>query len=214
MSPNRFNKLKNLYIMYPGATGGNHLQNMVSLCDEFNKLFESKNYELDLLTLYKNVEAKYAVDLKTKLHAKKAHFGQYHNGFDRINFIENNKKNVAAGHSDDYWEGIKYNRIPHLYDSMWIVVAFPKKNSIPYKRALLGGWWPQTPKDYSWPFLHNATIIADDNNGFYMYPELLFTSNGSDYFRNLLIENFGITLPKIADEIHKIWFSWMEDLTI
>lgn len=218
MNPDRFLELQNLHIVYPGAAGGNHIQNMISLCSEFDNLFESVNpYEDELLLAYKKVnDLEFNKDMApnhpARLHSRKAHFSKYHEGFSGLFNNPSNKKMVIAGHCHDYFEAIDKNTIPNIHNNMWIIVLFPKENSIPYRRACKGGWWPQNQSEYNWPYFCNRLYLADDNNGFTLQPELLFTATGSQYLRELLLQNFGIVLPELADKLHEIWYSWMKDI--
>lgn len=218
----RFNELDNLHIVYPGASGGNHLKNMISLCNEFEPNFVSDNYEQELLNLYIEqnkiwieVREVYDKDVSKQLNSAKAHFSTYHQSFDAIDFTQpTDKKLIIAGHFHDYYSAIENDLIKKIETAIWIILPFPKKNSIPYLRAMRGGWWPQHEHNYVWPFsisTNSTSIIkVDDNNGFKLQPELLFTESGSQYLRELLSTHFNISLPKFADNLHEIWYNWMK----
>ena len=54
----KFEKAKYFYVIYPGACGGNHVCNMISLCSEFNPRVDLPNYKEWLIKKYKQVPFK------------------------------------------------------------------------------------------------------------------------------------------------------------
>lgn len=116
VSVENFKKAKYLYVVYPGATGGNHVCNMISLCAGFEPRVHKNNYKQWLVKKYKRV------DYKLK-----------------------HPKFVNA----------------HVDDSIY-------------------------------------------------HTDKLFSPEGSQHLRELLKERFDLDLPPEADEMHEMWFTWMQ----
>ena len=201
---------KNLCVLYPGGTGGNHLANLISLCEGFSSRFTSNNYAIDLLQMYKEMPVPF-IDEKDKLllvTGLKAHFGD-ESGFSRLLKSEppgSEQITVANGHIGDLYGVLK--SAPNVFaDSVWLVIPSPAdKNSIVYKRILASEYFPIKDERYTLPF---ADLINTDN-GILFDSELFCSETGVDYLRTLLLDVFNVTLPDTANEIHGIWFNWMK----
>lgn len=220
MSPEVFKKSKHLFVVYPGGCGGNHLANMLSLCDEFKS---SCGYE-ELLNEYKKTTDTLLMLGNSGI---KAHFSESHL-IENLQDVEykrsllaevTDKVNIFIGHQQHYFTETKStDPVTGFDDKIWIVFSFPSEGSIPYNRMIKSGYHPCHTKEYAWPYrTHHSNYyyhLANDNNGFYFDTEKFFTPDGSIYLREMVLTNFGVVLPKTADILHSMWYKWMEYVAI
>jgi len=215
MSPDLLKKAKYLFVVYPGGCGGNHLANMLSLCDEFKS---TSSYE-QLLKQYKKIDIFFSNTTNPNI---KAHFSDIHlvqnlEDTDYRNKIideQNNEINIFIGHHQHYFMDESKDFVKYFDDKIWIVFSFPNTDSIPHKRLIKSEYYPCHIEHYMWPY---KTYIsdsyyhsADDSNGFYFDTEKFFTAEGCQYLREMLLSNFGVILPETADILHSMWYKWME----
>lgn len=215
--------MKNLLIVFPGGCGGNHLANLISLNNKFTPLFKSNDYHNDMLNHYKKL---INYPIKTYMggrlgiravHGVKAHFSEYHHldqlyteqGFDQI--LNNKTINILMGHNHCFQtaesKGLLITKLP---EKSWIVMSYPKENSLPYKRINLYQFNPR-PEVYTFPFYIKETeprselAYADESNGIFIDTEKFFLY-GCEYINEELTK-FNIELPALAQELHEIWMN-------
>lgn len=203
---------KFLVIIFPGGTGGNHLQNMISLCANFNSVFTSENYFKDLLEFYTNIGNSLDVKMKyVKFHPITQPNLTILNDLNYKQFIEkSNKKTVLIGHNHCLQDAIENKYFVNFEDTVFMVVNWPNTlNSIVGNRIRGGKFWPQHDKVYKLPYECPGSVphfVVNYSNGFTCDPLKLFRSNGSKYLRKILAENLNLNLPKEADDLHDIWY--------
>lgn len=207
---------KNLCIVYPGATGGNHLANMLSLCDEFNALgyHISKQH-----MMYKYIQFDKLVNTSMPPNALKAHFSLFTNlAWIKDDEIYQKKlvsieKNLFHGHTHDYHSACQTRRFQKFTHFAWLILTYPEPDSIVFKRKQAMGMIGDDPDLYTLPYtphpLLATNIIADETNSVIVKSENIFSIDGIDYFADLIKQNFDITMPNICKDLHKLWFKWI-----
>lgn len=221
--------MKNLFIVYPGGCGGNHLANIISTNSKFTPLFDSENYHNDLLVKYKEVfqtvpTKGYQHTGTPHVHHFKSHFSKHTNLeqlHDELMFnqlCENKTVNILMGHEHCFEQAeVKLRLISKVPDPFWLVLNFPKIDSIPYNRIKLYGLTPR-PERYTFPFnctMYKGNVYASSNleNSILIETEELFTDYGVDYVREKLYK-LDIEIPSIADELHKLWFNKLQEILV
>ena len=222
MLTEQFAKSKYLVIVFPGGCGGNHIQNMISLLPNFNKVFDSSNYYSDLLNLYTNINPdQYLHKKNTDTVGIQAHFGKFSNltGLKDKNFVDNmrmsDKKTILIAHDQCIHLAIKEKVFVNFEDCVWIVVTWPQtKDCFVHRRIMYRNHWPQQTYRYTFPYLVPTTFnYVDCNRGFALDPIKIFSVNGSHYLRKKLYDYLNLELPIEADKLHKIWFQEQEYFT-
>jgi len=212
---------KNLVINFPGGCGGNHMANMISLNSKFTPRFITKrNYVSDMLNNYRNMPYKSMLNKTIYAHFFET-FGldNLRNPLLKNKLLTNSTINIHTGHwfhfmanpDNDVDEITK-----ELTEVKWIVVKWPKPDAIQHKRISKLEMPTAKPEFYKWPFKTECSnpnfAEANDSNGFFFDSDLLFCKDGSHNLRQALKEKFQIDLHPAADEIHDIWYSWVNYL--
>jgi hypothetical protein len=213
--------MKNLLIVYPGGCGGNHLSNLISTHKKFNKFFDSTNYLSDLLAHYErlhnvklSVEFKNTIKDETKFEAKgiNCHFSEtYILNKNSLDTLSKDHINILAQHDHAYYElETDYQLISKIPKPFWIVMSFPKQNTIPYQRIKLCEFTPRSDR-YTFPFYCIGSgqpahyPKADYSNGAYLNTEDFFTESGYQLVEDIL----KINLPIEAKQMHHLWYNKM-----
>lgn len=216
MTPEVFNKSKNLFIAFTGGAGGNHVANMLSLCPEFSPRFQHKHYKEILIHSYQRAT-------REKINAN-AHFYQYFNGIEntsgfkneeqRTFLLNNQHRNILIGHFHQWVEVFEKGLERDFNNVIWMIFTMPSLNSLGGKRLLNKGYGFPDPKKYNIPFVpnFNKSPIVTKDTAFLFDTDILFTDQGSQYLRECVATYFGIELPVEADLLHREWISWMKDL--
>jgi hypothetical protein len=228
-------KFSNIFLLYPSFAGGNHLANLISLCHNVEPSW------LDADALLK----KY-IDISRPGATKVNHGGliAHHNNInifeskiDRV-FIhydqlirqqEEGYINIIQGHHHSFRKLIiNLEYIAALKDIKWLVIKYPSKDSLGYKRLQIEkrgvdlleneeSIYNDVVKfDTSLPapsHLHHVTEVFNffpGNNSITIDSDRYFTYDGSKYIREILKSYFGLELPKIADRIHRLWIDMIE----
>lgn len=121
-----------LILVFPPGCGGNHLSNLLSLSDVFQKRFVSYNYFIELQERYNS---------KNK---GNHHFGKLEN-LRNVDwketyryFVENNGVPIICCHAVEYYNFLNNNLGEITFDSYSnshiLLFSFPEENSIAYKR--------------------------------------------------------------------------------
>lgn len=211
--------MKNLLIVFPGGCGGNHLANLISFNNKFTPRFKSSNYHQELLNQYKEIFSRSLIDEHGQLfenpHGITAHFSKYHH-LDQLKknsilkqILNSKTINILIGHEHDYEEFAMrekiLNKIPNPF---WIVMSYPKINSIPYNRIQLYKFTPK-PEKYTYPyyvFKHDKDApVLDESNSLLFETEKFFAIDGCDYIKNQLTK-INVELHDLAYEIHDLWY--------
>lgn len=209
MLAQKFKKSKYLIVVFPGGTGGNHIQNMISLSPVFNKLFPSNSYYNDLLYNYNGLKDSVNPAGVT------AHFNPHPNlyGLEDEKYRDfistSDKKTILVGHNHCIQDYVQRKLFVDFRDCVWMIVNWPQTTDcLVYKRIEAGNYLPQFSELYKFPYLVPTSMhyYIDDSRGFNIDPIKIFAANGSDYLRKMLREKLDLELPKEADNLHKIWF--------
>jgi hypothetical protein len=210
------NELKNLFILHPGGTGGNHLANLISLIPIFEPRLEKfeGDYQQEFLKLYERfVNTEFLHHHPTQVHTMKAHFLTNHglNGLDdkthRQQLLSNKRINILTGH----WHCFDTSNLSDFTNHAWLIMSFPKEGSLAYKRIRVYDFWPQKKFLYNSPYLFNHPVINNDNS-VEIDTDMFFQDSGSEYLRQLLKQHYGLELPAVADEMHSKWIYGLKKL--
>ena len=213
MLPATFDQIKTLCIVFPGAAGGHHLANLISCCNEFIQY----HTPAELLDLYAKhdqyLEMYIPYPNKVSVQDYKAHFFDLNHYFvDKIDSpeypIDSDKVDIIAGHTHMFHA--KQSILNKIPNPAWIMMSWPNDNTLPGIRRIKMNSQNQVQRTYHWPntYIQHTNSPCDDY-GFNLNTEQFWTKEGSNYLRELLLTNFGIHLPAVADNIHAIWWSWM-----
>lgn len=209
----------NLFVVFPGAAGGNHLLNIISLSSKFTKrIAYTTDYQTELLNVYRDRS-----DLIKKTgNYKKAHFTYEDLSVPAIEIQSeyNNKQDPAliklfSAHQHMLYE---WGHLPNLTDnSFFLLMTYPSANSLPGKRIIeYGDNWEWAKDSYSFSGLNKApqgsninwSLNINKQNYIELDTELFWKEDGCDYLASAL----NLTLPKIAKDIHLVWLSWFESI--
>jgi hypothetical protein len=202
-------ELKNLFILHPGGTGGNHLANLISLIPEFESRLEhfDGEYQQSFLKAYERfVDPLFLPILPTQIHSMKAHFLDKHglNGLDdesyRQKLLLNKRINILTGH----WHCFNDEDLSEFTDHAWITMSFPKEDSMAYKRIKIYNFLPQLIESYAQPYDFKRPPMSKENT-FEFDTDIFFEDNGAEYLHQFLRQHFSIELPDVADEMHRKW---------
>ena len=206
-------ELKNLFILHPGGTGGNHLANLISLIPEFEPRLDEfeGDYQQAFLKEYKRFTNPLFLPMHpTQIHNMKAHFLPKHglNGLDKHSYSEeyaqkllsNKKINILTGH----WHCFDNSDLSKFDKHAWLILTFPKESSLAHKRIRIFDFWPQEIEFYSAPYNFKHPVMNSENT-FVIDTEKFIADNGAEYLRQLLHKCFEVYLPSIADEMHNRW---------
>jgi len=206
-------ELKNLFILHPGGTGGNHLANLISLIPEFEPRLDKfeGDYQQAFLKEYERfIDHLFLPIHPTQINNMKAHFLSKHglNGLDKHSYNEeyaqtllsNKKINILTGH----WHCFDHTDLSEFKNHAWLILTFPKESSLAYKRVQVFNFWPQQIELYSEPYDFKHPVM-NSKNTFVIDTDMFIADNGAEYLRQLLYECFAVYLPSIADEMHSKW---------
>ncbi len=224
MNSEIFKESKNVFITFTGGAGGHHISNMLSLCDEFEPKFVSTHYFMNMLTHYSN-KTKRMTEIDPD--ALSSHFYHpvgsslppkidYEFLMDETNhssLLSNKKKNILIGHYPQWEELYRLELLDNFVNNVWIVCSLPSEGTLASRRLEKSGYGFPPKNFYTIPYSydHLGNIVTEDS-AFLFDTDTLFTDQGSQYLRECVAENFGITLPPEADLLHAEWMKWMHYL--
>jgi hypothetical protein len=213
MLPENFSQVKTVCIVFPGAAGGHHLANLINTCSEFDQKISPDKMLASYLKHDAYIDQFITQVDKTSIQTLKAHFFDSNHYFvDKIQSpdypVALDKIDIIAGHTHMYHENQSLlEKIPF---PAWIMMSWAKDDSLPGIRRIKMGSGKQLHKTYDWPNTYIKQFRSLNNDhGFCLNTEQFWDIRGSEYLREMLLSNFGVTLPKIADDIHAIWWKWM-----
>ena len=218
-------KSKYLYVIYPGGCGGNHVCNMISLCEGFEQRINSitpSNYKEWLLNYYSqyNFSAQPHVYVNAHLAPNIHHVDRLYEYVDKEYALNPTNTLIVQGHLFNFWAASDNDILEELgSDYNAIIMSYPPKNSMPWKRIEAYDYYSPI-QEYTFPLdicrghpigkPKNMSLEINENNGLYLDTVKFFTLEGSQYLRELLQQHFEVDLPIEADELHSMWFKWME----
>lgn len=212
---------KYLYVVYPGACGGNHVCNMISLCDGFGPRVHRPDYKEWLIESYK----KYDYDKKPHKYVNAHvsddihHIDRLYEYVDKEYALNPNHTLIVQGHLFNFFSASDNGILEELGpDYKGIVMDYPPEGSMPWQRIEAYGYHSPV-REYTFPVQlskghpigksKQISLEINENNGFHLDTVIFFTPEGSQYLRELLKLHFDVVLPPEADELHSMWFTWM-----
>ena len=215
-------KSKYLYVIYPGACGGNHVCNMISLCTGFEQRVSNvkrPDYKEWLLNHYKkyNYLGKPHLYINAHLSNQPDHIDRLYDYVDKEYALNPDDTLILQGHLFNFWAANDNGILEELgSDFKAIVMSYPPKNSLPWQRIEAYGYQSPVqeyglslPLSFRGLSYKRTKLEVNENNGFYIDTVKFFTVEGSQYLRELLKQHFDVDLPPEADELHSMWFKWI-----
>lgn len=227
-------KFSNIFLLYPSFAGGNHLANLIGLCEGVEPAWLDAD---SLLEKYLTVSLPGS---RVNLGGMIAHHNienPYESNADRV-FLhydqlirqqEEGYVNIIQGHHHSFQKLIfNLEYIEKFKDIKWLVIKYPSEGTLGYQRMQIEKRDLPLLEDerniyqdivkfdttnLSPPHLSHVAKIFDfysGNNSIAIDPDLYFAYDGSKYIRGILRGYFGLELPKIADRIHKLWIDMIE----
>jgi hypothetical protein len=214
-----FDKIKNLFVVYPPSCAGTHLGNLLSLHPAFNPKYNwDGNYEQRMIENYIHTHA------HRKFHSPRScnvHFDPLQkniNDFDKDDpwlneMLSNDKKNVFTGHFTNFHNMFVNTFLRKYKPYAAMILTEPKVGSIAYIRNQLNGFEETNPyKNYQIPCKFPSPSPVDgldfitEENGFLLDTDEFFTKDGFKLLNEKLQENLGITLDEKYEPIHHCWY--------
>lgn len=222
MSPNNSDSI--MILMFPPGCGGNHLANLLSLHDQFQKRTDADNYVENLIHIYSQ---------STFNH----HVGSLENlrNFVYPNSLEELKRGLSipiiCTHVIEYYNFIQFQSQYDIFTD-WnfrdiIIFTFPNENSIAYKRFYLLRHGESIDNDTSvdipiskYKTFYNTDFIFSSKGFKECYKhrhenlrkvlqfdtEKFMSAEGFDYVQIFFEANYGIKIPETGRVLHKIWY--------
>lgn len=227
-------KFSNIFLLYPSFAGGNHIANLIGLCEGVEPAWLDAD---SLLEKYLRTSLPGSIVNLGGMIAHHNNENIYESNVDRV-FLhydqllrqqEEGYVNIIQGHHHSFQKLIfNLEYIEQIKDIKWLVIKYPKEGSTCWKRMQIEKRDLPLIEDekniykdkvhfdtstLSPTHLSHVAKIFDfneGNNSIAIDPDLYFTYDGSKYIRDILRGYFGLKLPKIADRIHKIWVDMIE----
>ena len=212
-----FSKLshyKHLCVMFPGGAGGNHISNLISTIDIFEKMFPSKNYIDDIVDRYENIYKKYIGNRRNKMfaiHGTKVHFTEYNNlehlkvSEEKEKILKSKRKNILMGHAHCFYEAINITKtFIDASECCWLVMSVPSETSLAGQSSLQGEFGLLSKKDYMLPTALGSVKLSE-NDGFVLDTDLFISNFGWEHLNETLISNLGIELNPKTKRMHEFW---------
>ena len=200
--------------MFPGGAGGNHISNLISTIDIFEKMFPSKNYIDDIVDRYENIYKKYIGNRRNKMfaiHGTKVHFTEYNNlnhlkiPEEKEKVLKSKRKNILMGHAHCFYESINVSKtFINTKECCWLVMSVPNESSLAGQRALQGEFGILVKEDYVLP-TSIGPVELSKNDGFEVDTDLFVSTSGWEYLNETLISNLGIQLNPKTKRMHELW---------
>jgi hypothetical protein len=214
----------NLFIVFPGGCGGNHISNMLSLLPQFTKrLTTLDNYSEVMLNKYidKNlINSKHKtahiyselINLQTVSGTADIKLQRLKNSVQDDSLIK-----IFLAHHHMLYD---WGQIEEYYDNtFFLTMTWPTMDSLPGKRSLslygseICDW---SSDNYSFEGLNrpspgsnlNWSLNVPKSNYLEIDTELFWKEDGCDY----LEKSLNLILPDTAKTMHTMWLSWFKHL--
>ena len=222
MSPSNSDSI--MILLFPPGCGGNHLANLLSLHDQYQKRIPSENYAESLLNSYV-YETEY-----------NHHIGSLENlrNFVYPNSLEELKSQpgvpIICSHIIEYYNFIQFDSRYDVFTN-WsfrdiIVFTFPNENSIAYKRfypyrygeSIDNNDPVDIPMSRYKTFYDPNVIIESKQFNCYKHQhenlrkviqfdtETFMNPEGFQYAQNFFQTHYDIVIPDNGRLLHKIWY--------
>lgn len=222
MIPNNSDSI--LILLFPPGCGGNHLANLLSLDNQFQKRIQADDYMKGLLEKYVYATFNHHVGSLENLRT-----------FVYPNSLEELKSQpgipIVCSHVIEYYNFIQFDS-PYDIFTNWsfrdmVVFTFPNENSMAYKRfypyrygeAIDNGNSADIPMSKYKTFYDPDVITA--SKGFNCHKhrhenlrkviqfdtEKFMTPNGFEYAQNFFQMNYDVVIPSNGRLLHQIWYS-------
>ena len=211
----------NLFIVFPGAAGGNHVANILSLLPQFTKRFHTTgNYQDIMLKTYleKNIiDSKYktAHVYSELVTTKRNVLGAPDIKIQRLKNQNDNLIKIFLAHHHLLYNWREEENL--FKNSFFLTMTYPKLDSLPRKRMTSFGMdWDWAIDNYSFEGLNspplgyniNYSLNVPKSNYLEIDTELFWKEDGCDY----LEKSLNLILPDTAKTMHTIWLSWFNHL--
>lgn len=223
MTPDIFRQSKNLFLVFPPGTGGNHVANMLSMHPEFEPRYTHENYYEDMVYTYKKIFGGNPKNSTSCI----AHFSDLENLQEQqlMEFeskIVNSKKNyIFCSHAVEYIMKNIEDKLTPYQNRICCLFSNPTgSNSFVNHRMHVGAWYGGEPDDQihidinvkllynKETFIQRAKI--DPNLIFTLDTDLFYSIDGYDYLHDTIKTNLGIELPEICREMHIQYIKFQE----
>jgi hypothetical protein len=181
---------KNIIVLFPPGTGGNHLANLLSTDSTFQSRASLNDY-------------------KTNQSAN-AHFS-YIKNLDRdiIMNLDANLNHVLCGHWGEYY-WLKINHLlDRIKDRQILILTVPNRDSISFKRFIKHN---QNIPEYlvqEQRSLYSIDVVRsvfNDDDFFVLDPDILFSTSLTDFF-SFVVDEMALTLDyEFCNEAHQLWY--------
>ena len=212
-------------------TGGNHLENLLSTCDQFEKKISSDNKTvIDLLIIYQNKSQLLTKQINNDTDLLSNGFNVhayeiqtvFNNVYNNIqNYLNYKKILVVHSHSDVYeWHlhQIKMKNIffQYLNRTNAIIMSVPKNISgrayKRYEKYFLknSSVLAKPSENYLLPYTIAGFELFNDSNARLLDADLFMSDDGWEYISNFLQSNFNILLAPETKLLHELWIKMID----
>lgn len=217
---------KNIFVVFPMGTGGNHLANLLSLHPDIEPRFDAPPQH-EYIDVMKYRYLTYLSEIKTDegYGNTTVHYSNLENlhsdtwKIHSSSIFSSEKICVFCTHSDEYVFSNIDGILDGLEDRLLILFTYPKSGSYAYHRHTNGHWFrpEQTPytstefikavNDHGrMAALHEYrkpdadTIITIDTDEF-------VSEHGFDYIKSTIKDQIGLEIPEFGRDLHSLWFN-------
>jgi hypothetical protein len=185
---------ENLFVIFAPGLGGNHLSNLLSLTERFNRNVDFSKYN----NLIDHAHFSKIPNLKIKT------IGDHLDELLTVN-------NVLCGHVGEYhW--LKQSGIAEQFkNKKFLIVSLPSKDTLAYSR--MTSLYPPMLDEYFYQeqrWLYSQEIlekIFEEDDFFEISSEIIFSDNVSKLFE-FIDCNFCTTIDRVqAEDIHRLWIN-------
>lgn len=216
---------KYITLIYPSGMGGNHIANLISLCEGVEPRAIVDNYEKYLEEIYFNLTKQYGYS--TNVHTSYS-LGSYKD--DRFllqnvhpkwinengEFIKSlSKKFVFTTHGFAYVNSDVFHK--YEFSPMKYIICKWPKSEILNNRHNLGPWIHgdnSCPTDYTSDAINERAVGTDwvktlINNPVYFDLDIFMDTEGYEYLQVFLQDNLGLTLPIKYAKFHRLFTGFL-----
>jgi len=216
MKPDIFRQSKNLFLIFPPGTGGNHFANLLSMHPVFAPRYTHDNY-------YESVARKYqyffADNIGNAIHGCTAHFSDLENlQLSQLKEFESKILNhkepyIFCSHAMEYLINNHQGYLNPYKQKIFCLFSKPTgSNKLVNDRMRNGPWHKGESDDMHYQgttvqllyekeiFVRNAKI--DSDKIFTIDTDIFYTIDGYDYIYDTIKTNLGFELPEICRKMH------------
>lgn len=211
MTPDIFRQSKNLFLIFPPGTGGNHFANLLSMHPVFAPRYTHDKYYEDMAYKYQFffIDSEFCT----------AHFSdlenlQYNTLAEFESKIVNHKEPyIFCAHVIEYLIRKSEGKLDAFNNQIFCLFSKPTgKNKLVNDRMREGSWYYAEQDDMHYmgtnvKSLYHKSIFALDANVdpdkiFTLDTDIFYTVDGYDYINETVKINLGFELPEICRKMH------------